>query len=134
VFRTERHRVDPTSPKTSELSALPKDVPIDWFDPIYWNTVLTVRDRLQYLNGGICIALPAAQHCDTWEKCAEWKNLPPRDFFNIYSEEVLKDYNLPTEEEVEQFENWEEVSRREQDEWSPAPYSPINDQELYGSD
>ena len=125
MFRTERRRVDPTSPKTSELSALPKEVPIDWFDPMYWNTVLTVHDQLQYLSGGIRIALPAGQHCDTWEKCTEWKNLPRRDFFDKYSEEVLKDYNIPTEEEVEQFENWEEVARRAQEEWSPVPYSPI---------
>jgi hypothetical protein len=137
VFRTERHRVDPTAPKSSELSTLPKEVPIDWFDPVYWNTVLTVRDQLEYLSGGIRIALPAAQHCDEWDKCAEWKNLSCREFFDKYSKEVLKDYNIPTEEEVEQFENWEELARREQEEreeWIPASYSPINDHDLYGSD
>ena len=137
VFRKERRRVEPTYSKTSELSALPKEVPIDWFDPVYWNTVLTVRDKLQYLSGGIRIALPAVQHCDTWEKCAEWKNLPRNEFFDKYIEEVLKDYNIPTEEEVEQFEDWEEVARREQEEqqeWRPAAHSPINDQDLYGSD
>ncbi|KAF8218567.1 hypothetical protein L208DRAFT_1486018 [Tricholoma matsutake] len=28
---------DPPMPKLSELTALPKKVPLDWFDPIYWN-------------------------------------------------------------------------------------------------
>lgn len=133
MFRTEQHWVDLTSPKTLELSALPKEVSIDQFKPIYWNTVLTVCNQLQYLSGGIHIALPAVQHCDIWEKCAEWKNLPCRDFLDKYSKEVLKDYNIPTEKEVEQIENWEEVVRREQEEQSLAPYLPINNKDLHGS-
>ena len=109
---------------------------------INWNTVITVHNWLQYLSGGIHIALSAAQHCGEWEKCSKWKFLPHEEFYNKYNEEVLKDYKIPTEEEVEEFENWEEEARREEEEQrrrknkgpTPEPYLPFNDQDLYGSE
>jgi hypothetical protein len=79
-------------------------VPIDWFDPEYWNSILTVRERLDYLaGGGICIALPPEESCQTWEGCSEWKNLPETEFMERYGNVVLKEYNIPTEEEVDQI-------------------------------
>lgn len=107
-FRVERTREDPLTPIESQLYALPKSVPIDWFDPVYWNTVLTVRERLDYIKDGIRIALPLEEHCQTWEQCIGWKNLPEDDFMETYGNAVLGEYNMPTVEEIEQLERWEE--------------------------
>lgn len=94
-------------PQESELTAQPKQVPIDWFDPTYWNTCLTVRERADYIEGGVCIALPMPEFCGTWEQCAVWKNLPEKEFMATYGDTVLKQYNLPTEEELKQLEEYE---------------------------
>ena len=40
--RAEHTHEDPLTPLESELFTLPKFIPIDWFDPGYWNTILTV--------------------------------------------------------------------------------------------
>ena len=74
--RAERTREDPLTPLESELFTLPKFIPIDWFDPGYWNAVLTVRERLDYVEHGIHIGLPLAEYCQSWEQCSLWKNLP----------------------------------------------------------
>jgi hypothetical protein len=95
-------------PKVSELMTLPKQVPIDWFDPIYWNIHLTVRERAHYVWDGAYIALPNAELCASWMECAKWKNLSTKEFMEKYGNAVLAEYNLPTEEEIEQLEEWDE--------------------------
>ena len=106
--RAERTREDPQTPLESELFALPKFIPIDWFDPGYWNTVLTVRERLDYIEHGIRIGLPLVEHCQTWEQCSLWKNLPEEEFMETYGNAVLALYKMPTKEEVEHLRQWEE--------------------------
>jgi len=50
-FRAQCTCEDPLTPLESELSALPKFIPIYWFDPGYWNTILTVHcGRTQVLD------------------------------------------------------------------------------------
>ena len=61
--RAEHSGEDPQTPLESELFTLPKFIPIDWFDPGYWNTVLIVRERLDYIEHDICIGLPLVEHC-----------------------------------------------------------------------
>lgn len=102
--------------KKSELTAQPKQIPIDWFDPTYWNNCLTVRERANYIEGGTCVALPMPEFCGTWEQCAVWKNLPEKEFMATYGDAVLKQYNLPTEEELEQLKRYEDDNDEEDDE------------------
>ncbi|KAF8062515.1 hypothetical protein FPV67DRAFT_1703383 [Lyophyllum atratum] len=99
--KLERRREDPPMPQLSELTTLPKKVPIDWFDPTYWNNTLTVRERADYIAKGIFIALPLPEFCETWEQCAKWKNLSEADFMLTYGNAVLDKYNIPTDEELE---------------------------------
>ena len=91
VFRVERRREDPDLPKDSPLTTLPRKVPIDWFDPDFWNNSLTVRERMEYLDqgGSIKIGLPAEELCRTWEECAAWKNLPKKEFMSVYGDAEL---------------------------------------------
>jgi len=106
--RAECTREDPQTPLESELFALPKFIPIDWFDPGYWNTVLTVCECLDYIEHGIRIGLPLVGHCQTWEQCSLWKNLPEEEFMERYGNAVLEQYKMPSKEEIEQLRQWEE--------------------------
>lgn len=94
-------------PKSSELTTQPRRVSIDWFDPTYWNTHLTVRERADIIRDHPYVALPKEEFCGTWKQCTIWKNLPEKEFMATYGDDVLKQYNLPTKEELEQLEHWE---------------------------
>ena len=77
-------------PKQSKLLALPKSVPIDWFDPIYWNEHLTLHEHADYIQGGVHVALPRDPHLySTWSACVAWKNLPVKEFMDKYGNDVL---------------------------------------------
>jgi hypothetical protein len=114
-------------PLNSELTTRPKNVPIDWFDPVYWNTYLTVRERADYIADGIEIALPLPEYCETWEQCARWKNLPKKEFMATFGAAVLAQYDIPTEEELERVQRYaddeldEEEARRVEDETYFSP-------------
>ena len=95
-------------PRPSELTALPKAVPIDWFDPTYWNEHLTLREHADYIQEGVYVALPKAELCGTWSVCGGWKNLPVAEFMEKYGNEVLAQYKLPTQEEIEQLDQYDE--------------------------
>jgi hypothetical protein len=102
-FRAECTCEDPLTPLQSELFTLPKFIPINWFDPGYWNTVLTVCEPLDHIEHGIHIGLPLVKHCQTWEQHSLWKNLPEVEFMEIYGNAVLEQYKMPTKEEIEQL-------------------------------
>ncbi|KAG6913722.1 hypothetical protein DXG01_004703 [Tephrocybe rancida] len=105
--RQERNRVDPPMPQPSERTAIPRAVPIDWFDPEYFNHTLTLRERAQLVKHGVRVALPTAELCATWEQCSAWKNLSDSDFMLQYGNTVLAEYNLPTEEDLKRLEEFE---------------------------
>ena len=114
----ERLREDPEPPIDSKLSAMPESVPIDWFEPEAWNS-FTVRERVEYTAGGIYVSLPLEMYCDTLAKCAEWKNLPEEEFMEKYGNEVLAQYHMPTEAEIDQlleYEAGEEENEEEEEE------------------
>ena len=90
-------------PKLSELTALPKKVPIDWFDPIYWNN-LSIRERVQYVKNGTYVALPPAELCGSWHECEKWKSMPEKEFMAKYGDEVQARYKLPMPDELERLE------------------------------
>ena len=76
-----------------------------------------MRERIEYLQQGqIRIALPDKEHCDSWEGCTAWKNLPEDEFMDQYGNEVLAQYNIPTAEEIEQMAKWDDLDVLEQDE------------------
>ena len=72
------------TPKLSELTALPKNVPIDWFEPAYWNLQLTVREKAHYIADGVHVALPIEQLCEKWEDIVKWKGLSQGDFMEQF--------------------------------------------------
>jgi hypothetical protein len=113
-YRQERLREVPVPSKVSRLTKLPKKVPIDWFEPAFWNDSLTLRERASYIKDGIHVALPLEEFCGTWEKCAEWKNLSDKEFMEKYGDDVLKDYNILTAEELEQLEKLQEDGEEEE--------------------
>ncbi|KAI4518097.1 hypothetical protein K525DRAFT_209390 [Schizophyllum commune Loenen D] len=102
---TEIYRIRNKEPRSTKvktfLRMLDQHVPIDWFDPDYWNNTLTVRERADIIKDGKRIALPKAEHCQTMEQCRKWKNLSEDEFWQKYGEDVLAQYAMPTEKELE---------------------------------
>lgn len=61
---------------------------------------MTVKEKVDIMDNGIVVALPRAEHCRTWSQFTSWKNLSDQDFMRQYGDDVLKDYTMPTAEEV----------------------------------
>ncbi|GLB39666.1 hypothetical protein LshimejAT787_0701760 [Lyophyllum shimeji] len=101
--RQERRRAEPATPRPSTLTVLPREVPLDWFEPAYFND-LSVRERAAYTAEGIYIALPLEKHCATWADCEKWKNLPRKEFMEKYEMEQLEQYEEESEEESSESE------------------------------
>jgi hypothetical protein len=101
-------------PKLSELTALPKKVPIDWFDPIYWNN-LSIHEHAQYIKNGTYVALPSVELCTTWDECEKWKNMPEKEFMAKYGDAVQAEYKVPMADELEQLEQQDEEDEVEEE-------------------
>ena len=80
------------------LCRLPLKVPIDYFPPGYWNTELTVKEKIQYMDNGI--ALPLPEFCESHDEVAKWKTLPADEFMERYGNAKLALYQMPTKEEI----------------------------------
>ena len=80
---------------------LPSDVPIDYFEPEFFNS-LSVLERASYMDNGV--ALPCADLCKKWEDIEKWRALKAEEFMAQYGQKKLELYNLPTPEEVSQFQ------------------------------
>lgn len=111
--REDRTRADPEIPENSSITTLPKEVPIDWFRIEYWNTILTLRERVDYIRGGVRVALPKEEFCATWPQIALWKGLPKEEFMQKYGNAVLAQYKLPTPEEIAQIDEESEDDAQE---------------------
>lgn len=94
TFRTRAPGLGPSGRQ------LPTEVPIDYFSPEFFNS-LTVRERASYMDNGV--ALPTAEHCQTWKQIQEWKGLTPKEFMARYGDAKLALYELPTEDELAQL-------------------------------
>ncbi|KAJ7265145.1 hypothetical protein C8J57DRAFT_1025431, partial [Mycena rebaudengoi] len=97
---SERLRImDPNDTTGSNISQRlpPPGVPLDWFDPVYFNA-LPANLRAKYARK-VCIALPLERHLDQ----KDWKNMSEKRFMKKYGNDVLALYNLPTAEELEQI-------------------------------
>jgi hypothetical protein len=113
----ERERVRPASPQISELLALPHSagqLPLDWFDPDFFNR-LTVEMRATYGDNPL-IALPPRDEWVFTNPPHQWKEMEDDQFMDAYGNEILKEYHMPTEvelenlvmedEDFEAFKNW----------------------------
>lgn len=89
---------------------------------------MTLRQRANIIKNGIVIALPLQKHCETWEQCAKWKNLPEDQFMEKFGNEVLKLYKMPTAEELEQLGKWDEDTDESEAEVEET-IEPIGDEE-----
>lgn len=76
---------------------LPRHVPLDWHDPDIFNTY-PARIRARYRTTGI--ALPAMHHWIGGRVPSKFKTMDDTEFMRDYGDEVLKMYNIPTQEEV----------------------------------
>ena len=107
--RNEHKHVDPDLPQKSNFLGLPKEFPIDWFEPEYWNKLM-VGEHAKYIECGIVVALPLADHCQTLNECRKWKTLEKMELMEKYGNKVLAQYKMPTNAEIEQYMllNWED--------------------------
>ncbi|KIK69736.1 hypothetical protein GYMLUDRAFT_236218 [Collybiopsis luxurians FD-317 M1] len=96
------------------FTRLPGNVPIDYFDPDYYNNFLSVELRAKYAANGV--ALPLKDHCEDPEEIALWKNMNEEEFMQKYGNDVLALYNLPTQEELDQMNDYNSESRDEDEE------------------
>lgn len=91
----ERTRMVVPNPNETEMSfQLPDAVPIDWFDPAYFND-LPAKTRFDYSKNGV--ALPLPQH----HQNKDWKTMDKNTFMQKYGNDVLQLYDIPTSDEME---------------------------------
>lgn len=76
---------------------MPADVPIDYFTPEFFNA-LTLKERARYVNTGV--AFPLADFAFD-EAHVEWKTMGKKDFMEKYGDDVLAQYDVPTQEEMD---------------------------------
>ncbi|KAJ7209320.1 hypothetical protein GGX14DRAFT_453423 [Mycena pura] len=99
----ERTRVRSDDAEESDISFhIPKKAPIDWFDPAEFND-FPASLRFQYSKYGVALPLPE------YHSRTDWKTMNKDTFMTAYGDEVLKQYNIPTEEEMRSAGNqgWE---------------------------
>lgn len=97
------------------LHAIPMGAPLDWFDPVYFNTVLTLRERDQvFKKATFKIALPAAELC-TREHWTMWRGMSYPKFMEKYGNDELKKYEIPSEEEIALLDEYEALGEFEPD-------------------
>lgn len=66
-----------------------------------------MREHLDFIRDGISVAMPLEDICRDWKQVSEWKNLSEKRFMELYGNSVLELYNMPTDEEIEQLDMWE---------------------------
>ncbi|KAK7020021.1 hypothetical protein R3P38DRAFT_3318933 [Favolaschia claudopus] len=101
LFERTRRRV-PNAPESDLLIQIPKEAPIDWFDPERFND-FPAETRFKYVQYGV--ALPLLEH----HKKADWKTMSKAVFMEKYGNDILKQFNIPTAAEMERQGNsgWE---------------------------
>ncbi|KAL1659019.1 hypothetical protein GGF50DRAFT_92225 [Schizophyllum commune] len=112
-IRNERKRVDPPAGqgKPSQIPALPMNVPIDWYEPNVWNS-WSLRERANFIAaqpGKVpAVALPPAHVCATFTSVNDYaKACRDPQFMEKYGNNVVADYVIPTDEEIQHLEEME---------------------------
>ncbi|KAJ7710502.1 hypothetical protein B0H17DRAFT_1324227 [Mycena rosella] len=102
--RTRQYVADQA--KHSKISRrFPPNGTVDYFDPIYFNA-LPKSLRARYRHSGVALPLPSH-----WKE--NWQQLTDTQFMQKYGNEVLKLYQLPTDEEMEGAGDDEEEEEEE---------------------
>lgn len=98
--RHELPRVPAPDNRESLISErLPRTCPLDWFDPDYFNS-MNIEFRALYRDSPI--ALPLPHDCVQDDFNPDWKRMSERAFMAKYGSRVRAQYNLPTDEELNQ--------------------------------
>ncbi|KAJ7885250.1 hypothetical protein B0H13DRAFT_1628380 [Mycena leptocephala] len=92
-----RKVTDPPTAASPLSRVLPVGVPIDFWDPEFYNNELDLQERAMYINTGVAFPLP--RFC-TPEHVRSWVKMPAKEFMVKYGNDVLALYNIPTEEEL----------------------------------
>lgn len=108
-------RIYPTQDVPSDLTAIPRMGPVDYFDPDFWNNDLTLAEWIEYTEKGVYVALPDEKFCGSWDRISLWKNLGTKHFMARFGTEVLRQYNMPTEAQHENYKN-NKLSEEDDDE------------------
>lgn len=80
----------------------PKNVPVDFYTPTFFNDILSVQERVDCWKNGV--ALPQVEYCQTWEDVRIWIELPEEEFMEKYGNAVLALYRYPTAAQMERLE------------------------------
>ncbi|KIY46351.1 hypothetical protein FISHEDRAFT_47424, partial [Fistulina hepatica ATCC 64428] len=99
---TERDRIYKDDPAPSPLRALPRGVPIDYFDPEYYS-VLSAKVRRTITSRRPKVALPPAP-VPLFEEGHPWRRMTDREFMAEYGNQILDQYRLPTDADDEDDE------------------------------
>ncbi|KAJ7271791.1 hypothetical protein C8J57DRAFT_1507700 [Mycena rebaudengoi] len=107
-----RKRDTPLLAASAISIGLPAEVPIDFFTPAFYNA-LTVKERARYADTGVAFRLEkyafAPEH-------AAWKKMGKAEFMTKYGNEVLKQYNIPSEEEIDELSDSEDEDEAREEE------------------
>jgi hypothetical protein len=87
-------------------------VPINFFTPAFYNA-LTVKERARYADTGV--AFPLEKYAFAPEHAA-WKKMGKAEFMTKYGNEVLKQYNIPSEEEIDELSDSEDEDEAREEE------------------
>ncbi|KAJ7026164.1 hypothetical protein C8F04DRAFT_1398378 [Mycena alexandri] len=94
-----RIRSDPLLPASDFGVILPDNVPIDYFTPEFFNA-LTLKERARYVNTGVAFPLEDFVFDEVHE---EWKTMGKKEFMEMYGDDVLAQYDVPTQEEIDEI-------------------------------
>ena len=106
----ERKRVVPSNQKTSPFRALPEDMPINYFEPNFYNR-LQPHLHMRITNNTIAL-LPNVE--ESFRGTPD-ERLSDTNFNNKYGDQVLKRYNIPSKGELGSESNSEDNSDEDGD-------------------
>lgn len=105
--RVERNRIVQTPQPKSKFLRLPKKVPIDWYDPDFYNSRLTLQERHDvYVGSKGKIGLPPSELC-TKNKWADWRKMDNDEFQRKFGSSELQKYDIPTTEDITLLKEYE---------------------------
>lgn len=76
---------------------LPPDVPVDFFTPEFYNA-LTLKERARYVNTGVAFPLEEFAFDEAHD---DWKTMGKKEFMEMYGNDVLDQYDIPSAEEID---------------------------------
>lgn len=92
-----RIRSKPLLPASDIGVILPADVPIDFFTPAFYNA-LTLKERARYVNTGVAFPLEDFAFDEVHD---DWKTMGKKEFMEMYGDDVLAQYDIPSAEEID---------------------------------